>query len=115
MILTKLAEELDLSLRKESLTLHTDESKYAVPPQTDYNKYDEMFREYKISGGKIFTVMIRKDKANSQYWVRCGYKEKADSKYVGGLAKRDCTTYSETELIDHCKNHFNVILKKMGW
>ena len=115
MTLFGLSGLLDLELFKESLALHMDESKYAVPPVTVHDDYDEMFREYEIFGGKIFTVMIRKNRSDGKYWVRCGYKDTADSKYVGGLEGRDCNTYSLGEVIDHCKSHLEVVLNQKGW
>lgn len=115
MTLLGVCEKLDQELRKESLTLHKDESKYAVPAKSIHDEYDEIFREYEIFGGKIFTVMIRRSKPDGKFWVRCGYKDTADSRYVGGISDRDCTTYALDEVIDHCKNHFNAILNYKGW
>jgi hypothetical protein len=115
MPLSNVCNKLDQELRKESLCLHKDENEYAVPAKTSCDTYDEIFREYEIFDGKIFTVMIRKNKLDGKYWVRCGYKETPDSNYVGGIEGRDCATYDIAELIDHCRNHFNVVLNHKGW
>jgi hypothetical protein len=115
MILLGLFEWLNSELRNESLVPCKDESKYAIPPKTICDGYDEMYREYEIFGGKIFTVMIRNTRSDGKYWVRCGYKDTADSRYVGGIEDRDCSTYSMDDVINHCKNNFRLLLDQKGW
>ena len=102
---------LDNEMIKNRLFPQKDESKYAVPLYSSYSDYDELFREYEIVAGYIYTVMIRK--FNDKYWVRCGYKNSSNSKVVEGIENRDYESYDLDEIFKHCRNHYEILLNEL--